>query len=186
MLNHPLVPDDGADDVARDVTHDVTHDVASGETSGGASGGMSGMYGYTLWPREMISQRGRLPSPAYREERRAYIAPFFAYCERRAIISLRIARRAALRRGEGMTRQKLYGIKVGRIRAPLWFIAEVCHELGQPVEIVMGAEWAQRHLPMPTPDLPSGTRPGERLGEGLDGGRDGGRDGGLDAQRRAS
>ncbi len=66
-------------------------------------------------------------------------------------------------------------IKQGRRRLPEWFIAGMCREIGAPVEVVMGQEWAQRHLPLTTAfDLPADT---------TDDGHD---DTTAEAQRRAS
>ncbi|HZC06487.1 MAG TPA: hypothetical protein VE338_12695 [Ktedonobacterales bacterium] len=100
------------------------------------------------------SQRGKRLTAAYLKERRNYIAPFFDYCRTHEIVYVRIARRAALRVGENMNRTRLWRIKTGECRCPTWFIAGVCHEIGQPIEIVMGQEWAQRHLATLAPDLP--------------------------------
>ena len=99
--------------------------------------------------------RGRL-TEAHRTERQEYLAPLFNYCAEHAILAIEIARRAARRQGEGMIRARLYAIKVGRHLPPTWFVAEMCREIGQPIETVMGQEWAQRHLTLPdaAPDGP--------------------------------
>ena len=94
-------------------------------------------------------------TPAVLAARRAYVGPLFDYCRDHGIICIRVARRAALAVGAGhITRNRLMRIKSGAYVTPPWFIAAVCREIGQPIEIVMGAEWAQRHLPTLTPDVP--------------------------------
>ncbi len=104
------------------------------------------------------SQRGKRLTEAYLTERRNYIAPFFDYCRQHDIVYVRVARRAALRVGEAMNRTRLWRIKTGEVICPSWFIAGVCREIGQPIEIIMGQEWAQRHLTTLAPDLPDEQR----------------------------
>jgi hypothetical protein len=90
-----------------------------------------------------------------RAERRAYIRPLFDYCETHGMICLRVMRGPWRREARhSLRRQHLWRVKTGYSPAPEWFIAEVCREIGQPIEVVMGAEWAQRHLSAPTPELP--------------------------------
>lgn len=86
-------------------------------------------------------------TPAIREARRAYVGPLFEYCTSHSVVMIGVVRRAALRRGvDHFTRNRLMCVKRGTNVAPEWFIAGVCREIGQPIEVVMGAEWAQRHL----------------------------------------
>jgi hypothetical protein len=95
-------------------------------------------------------------TPAVVEARRAYVRPLFDYLRDHSLIGIRVARRAAHAVGAGhISRNRLMRIKNGENVTPPWCIAEVCREIGQPVEVVMGAEWAQRHLPPPAPDLPA-------------------------------
>jgi hypothetical protein len=106
-----------------------------------------------------------------KQQRCAYVAPLFAYCADHCLAPLMVARRAAIRASAHaaassasspvvpMNRLRLSRIKHGTSACPPWFIAEMCREIGQPVEVVMGAEWAQRHLPALTPDLASDLSP---------------------------
>lgn len=98
--------------------------------------------------RVTVSQRGGRLTEAYRASRRAYVAPLFDYCASHGIITIRVARKAALRAGAGyISRNRLRSIKNGTGVVPPWFIAGVSREIGQPIEVVMGQEWAQRHIP---------------------------------------
>lgn len=82
---------------------------------------------------------------------RALVAPLFAYCDEHGIRPLLLARRAAMRAGAAeMNKWRLSRIKLGQARTPDWFIAGMCREIGQPVEVVMGEEWAQKHMTQPT------------------------------------
>ena len=88
--------------------------------------------------------------------RRQYVAPLFAYCADHCIAPLKVARRAAMRQGTlDMNKVRLSRIKLGYSPLPEWFIAGMCREIGQPIEVVMGTEWAQRHLTPPLPTLPT-------------------------------
>jgi hypothetical protein len=102
--------------------------------------------------------------------------PLFDYCEAHGMICLRLMRGPWQREvGWPLRRQQVWRLKTGYSPAPPpWFIAEVCREIGQPVEVVMGAEWAQRHLSAPTPELPATTQ------------QDDAQDDAQDVQRRAS
>lgn len=87
------------------------------------------------------------------EQRRELVAPLFAFCQEHALVANALARRASKRAGSWeMTRTRLANIKRGRGIIPDWFIPGMCREIGQPVEVVMGEEWAQRHLPLPDVD----------------------------------
>jgi len=102
-----------------------------------------------------------------KQRRRHYIAPLFAYCADHCIAPLMAARRAALRAGSlDMNKVRLSRIKLGYSPPPPWFIAEMCREIGQPIEVVMGSEWAQRHLPTLTPDVPSSAESAESTEDG--------------------
>jgi len=102
----------------------------------------------------------RVLSPA-QEERRACVAPLFAYCAEHCLGPLWLARRASAHAGAPpMTKLRLSRIKNGLgANIPDWFIAGMCREIGQPVEVVMGREWAQRHMP----NMPM--LPGEQSGQ---------------------
>lgn len=87
---------------------------------------------------------------AAQEARRAAIAPLFTYCEQRSIQVNRVLRAAAVKVGVPMlTRQELHRIRYGYSRTPKWLISGACEELGRPIHVVMGREWAQHHLPHP-------------------------------------
>lgn len=97
-----------------------------------------------------LSER-RQQQVALVKRRRELVAPLFTYCQEYALRIDVIARRAAEHAGSWeMTRSRLARIKRGRGIIPDWFIPGICREIGQPVETVMGSEWAQRHLPQPT------------------------------------
>jgi hypothetical protein len=99
-------------------------------------------------------------------ERQAFIWPLFHYCRMHGILVGRAASRASMWAvGVPMHRQKVWRIRVGYTPAPQWFIAGICREIGQPIEVVMGAEWAQRHLSAPTPELPATTQQDDRQGD---------------------
>ena len=79
--------------------------------------------------------------------RRAYLAPLYTYCEAHCIVSALLARRAVARlTGRQLTRHEISRIKMGYACTPDWFVAALCREIWQPIEVVMGAEWARRHL----------------------------------------
>jgi hypothetical protein len=106
------------------------------------------------WLTGTMRGAGRV-TQAHTEARRAYVRPLFDYCQSHSIIVIQVVRRAALRMGDGyIPRNRLMRIKNGSSPAPWWFVAEVCREIGLPIEVVMGAEWAQRHLPVLAPDVP--------------------------------
>lgn len=84
------------------------------------------------------------------EGRRVAVAPLFTYCEQRNIQINRVLRTAAVKAGVPMlTRQELHRIRYGYSRTPEWLIPGACEELGRPITVVMGREWAQQHLPQP-------------------------------------
>lgn len=92
-----------------------------------------------------------LPLNETQRARRALVAPLFAYCADHCIAPLMAARRAAIRAGQAdMHKVRLSRIKLGYAALPNWFVAGMCREIGQPIEVVMGAEWAQQHLPQPS------------------------------------
>ena len=64
--------------------------------------------------------------------------------------AIALARRAAAAAHAPQPRRPhLTNIKNGLRPPPAWFIAGMCREIGQPIETVMGQEWAQQHLPRP-------------------------------------
>ena len=79
-------------------------------------------------------------------QRRMEVAPLWAYLRAHGIAPLWAARRASLRAtGVMMTKLVLSRVKLGQAPLPDWFIPAMCHEIGQPVEVVMGEEWVQEH-----------------------------------------
>lgn len=93
-----------------------------------------------------LSRRRTPRTPEQMRADRELVAPLFAYLEAHCIVPMWAARRAAMRHGEAMTRSRLFHIKRGAARVPEWFVEGVCREIGQPVEVVMGREWRQRHM----------------------------------------
>ncbi len=101
---------------------------------------------------------GRLPLPEGERERRvARLAPLFAYLLDHGIIALWVARRAGMRHGMPITRQRLQQMKRGACLTPEWFVEECCRVLGQPVEVVMGPRW---------PELPTSPDGEDGAGDG--------------------
>ncbi len=91
-----------------------------------------------------MAGRTRVPGDVVRR-RAEDLAPLVGYCQRHAIGLLVLARRCAMRRGEVMTRGRLHQMKRGLCLTPDWFVADVCREIGRPVDEVMGADWVREH-----------------------------------------
>lgn len=129
---------------------------ADGAGRGGRAGSRTGRRKARAIPGVTVSLRfGMRKTPAVVKARQAYVRPLFDYLSDHSLIGIRVAQRAADAVGAGhISRNRLMRFKNGENMLPPWFIAAVCREIGQPIEVVMGAEWAQRHLPLPAPDLP--------------------------------
>lgn len=113
---------------------------------------------------EALSRRARRRlrvGPEGFAQRKGYVAPLFSYFREHGLVALWAARRASARAtGVMMTKVQLSRIKSGMAPIPDWFIAGMCREINQPIEVVMGHEWAQQHLPsLPSlPEMPRTTK----------------------------
>ena len=74
-----------------------------------------------------------------RERWRREIHPIWAYCGQMGIRVSFVVRRACARRGVApITNLQLNEMHAGRVRAPEWFVEEMCAALEKPVAVICG------------------------------------------------